>query len=77
MPKEVQLAVINILRIIFFSGFFIFIVVIVSVILDKVTHRDYSDQTGIKNFRQFALGLSIVFIILLILGYALFLGIAI
>ncbi|QQR93851.1 hypothetical protein IPJ91_01685 [bacterium] len=72
MPNEIQMSLVNLGRIIFYVATLIFTIVALSLLLDKVMHKDYSDQTGVKNFRQYGLGLSLVFLVLLILGYALF-----
>jgi len=45
-----------------------------SLIFNRETRKDYSDQEGAKNFKRYALGFIVMIVVIFIVGYALFFG---
>lgn len=45
-----------------------------SLLFNKETKKDYSDQEGAKNFKRYALGFIVMIVVIFIVGYALFFG---
>jgi len=45
-----------------------------SLIFNRETKKDYSDQEGAKNFKRYALGFIVMIVVIFIVGYALFFG---
>ncbi len=45
-----------------------------SLVFNRETKKDYSDQDGAKNFKRYALGFIVMIVVVFIVGYALFFG---
>lgn len=45
-----------------------------SLVFNRETKKDYSDQEGAKNFKRYALGFIVMIVVVFIVGYALFFG---
>ena len=45
-----------------------------SLVFNRETKKDYSDQDGAKNVKRYALGFIVMIVVVFIVGYALFFG---
>jgi L-asparagine transporter-like permease len=77
IPPEVSFQLVNLGKIVSLTLIAVFIIVGIVIVVNKQKNKDYSDQTGYKNFRFFDLGWVIIVIIVLIVFYSILLGISI
>mgnify|MGYP001488344644 CR=1 FL=1 len=76
IPLEVKSELLNLARIITLLSLGVFLIVFIIVIIDRQKQKDYSDETGFKNFRYFNLSWLIILIIVFTIAYAILLGIS-
>ncbi|MEI6462914.1 MAG: hypothetical protein WCO33_04600 [bacterium] len=77
ISQDLKDGLITIGRLVFVVVTTIFIVNTIILLLNRESKKDYTDQSGILNFKRYALGTVIMLIILMVIGYALFVGLKI
>lgn len=75
MPSDVKIRLINLTKLSLLTIIGISLFVTIIILIDRQRKKDYSDQTGFKNFRYYNLAWVIILIVVSVIIYALLLGV--
>lgn len=75
MPADVKIRLLNLTKLSLLTIIGISLLVTIIVLIDRQRRKDYSDQTGFKNFRYYNLAWVIILIVVSVIIYALLLGV--
>lgn len=75
MPADVKLRLVNLTKLSLLTIIGISLLVTIIVLIDRQRKKDYSDQTGFKNFRYYNLAWVMILIVVSVIIYALLLGV--